>query len=274
MGSRLFLGASCLFWAASAVAAVFSYVDETTFRLNGPVTEVNFDATPCGAPIAAASPGVLAGSTYSSAGVTFAAGVIFDESPYATPPSSPNILSNTGINTPTPSLVDATFSSPVHCVGVTNFGGQAVLRLYDASNTFLGAIRSDSDPATNDFAGACSGTPIKRITYDHMSGIGFGMDNLLFSQIVATPCRASVQIGALAGFVAGLNIQHGIRTSLLAKLQDAINAANNGDIATACADLQAFTNEVSAQAGKKIAQSDASQLVEQAQDIRTALGCS
>lgn len=77
----------------------------------------------------------------------------------------------------------------------------------------------------------------------------------------------------LADLVESFDLHHGIENSLLAKLQAALDAVNAGDLATACAALADFINEVSAQAGKKITGEQASQLIDTATGIRAALGC-
>ena len=88
---------------------------------------------------------------------------------------------------------------------------------------------------------------------------------------LATP---SDQIQGLVSDVEGLNLQpKGIETSLVAKLQAALASLAAGDTATACDELNAFINQVQAQAGKKITQTDADALIQSAQAIRAALGC-
>lgn len=77
----------------------------------------------------------------------------------------------------------------------------------------------------------------------------------------------------LADLVESFDLHHGIENSLLAKLQAALDAVSAGDLATACAALADFINAVSAQAGKKITDEQASQLIDAATGIRAMLGC-
>ncbi len=165
---------------------VMYFTDKTAFltAASGTLTTIGFDLDSNGNPIAANSPGVLAGSLFSGYGITFSAGVVFGDPNltfYGSTP--PNIITNTAINTPTTALVDASFTSAVHEVGITNVGATAVLRIFDASNVLIAGITSDSDTSTKDFVGLISDTPIYRIEYDYVSGIGFEADDLVFTRI-------------------------------------------------------------------------------------------
>jgi len=53
----------------------------------------------------------------------------------------------------------------------------------------------------------------------------------------------------------------------------ALDAANAGDSPSACNRLLAFLNEVNAQAGKALTESQAAQLASLAQQTRAALSC-
>ncbi len=81
------------------------------------------------------------------------------------------------------------------------------------------------------------------------------------------------QITDLKDDVTDLNLPAGIDTSLQAKLDDALAAIGAGDKAAACTALGDFINQVNAQAGKKISQSDVDGLITSATRIRTVLGC-
>jgi hypothetical protein len=167
-----------------------SYTDRDVFLQNaGTVTEIDFDHDACGAPIAAPSGGMLAGSRYAPLGVTFAAGVIFYDATGATL-SPPNEISNAQVNTPTPALVAGTFATPVSAVGISNVGAGAVLRLFDSSGNLITSLNTDADVNTLDFVGVVSSIPVQRFEYDFVSGLGFGGDNLLFSTIaqVSSDC--------------------------------------------------------------------------------------
>ena len=190
-----------------ARAAVVSYTSQAAFQADAsnPLTLVNFDVDSDSNPIAAPSPGVLAGNNFTGFGINFAAGVVFGEPnlPF-TGVSPPNIISNSGINTPTPARVDASFAAEVFEVGITNTGAQAVLSIFDASDTLLGSLVSDADPNADDFIGLISDTPIFRMEFDFVSGIGFGGDDLLFTQIVSpVPLPAAVWLfgSALLGLI-------------------------------------------------------------------------
>jgi CSLREA domain-containing protein len=65
----------------------------------------------------------------------------------------------------------------------------------------------------------------------------------------------------------------GIRTSLTAKLQAALEALQTGGTAPVCSGLQDFINEVRAQQGKKISVALATSLIASATQIMTQLGC-
>ena len=163
--------------------------DRSTFLdAAGSVTAVNFDQDPCGRAITVplGYGGLLAGPRYSSVGVTFAAGVIFPGGQFAT--SSPNLISNAQINTPTPALVDGTFASPVHAVGIHNVGAEAVLRIFDAQGNLIEAVKTDADTLTFDFLGIVSTKPIHRFQFDFVSGLGFGGDDLVFTWIQTPDC--------------------------------------------------------------------------------------
>jgi FG-GAP-like repeat/FG-GAP repeat len=68
-------------------------------------------------------------------------------------------------------------------------------------------------------------------------------------------------------------VPDGIKTSLNAKLQDALAALESGDIATACTKLQDVQNEIRAQRGKKIPVGQADTLRNSVIEIRAKLGC-
>jgi hypothetical protein len=81
---------------------------------------------------------------------------------------------------------------------------------------------------------------------------------------------------SLATLVQTLNLSSGISNSLDVKLQnalDALDAAQAGDMISACNRLAAFINEVAAQTGKALTTTQAAQLTLQAQNVRLALGC-
>ena len=73
-----------------------------------------------------------------------------------------------------------------------------------------------------------------------------------------------------------LNINSGISNALNAKLESALEAldsANEGDDVPACKRLQAFINSVEAQRATHINDTDADELIADAQEIIIALSC-
>jgi Tol biopolymer transport system component len=82
------------------------------------------------------------------------------------------------------------------------------------------------------------------------------------------------RINDLISRVKKLGLHHGITNSLVVKLQHALRALNAGDTQGACAGLKAFANEVGAQSGKKLPAVQATELTDEANAIRAALGCS
>ncbi len=186
----------------SAQAAVVNYNNLATFQADsGNLTLVNFDVDSDGNSIAAPSPGILAGTKFTGYGITFDRGVVFGEPnlPFIGV-SPPNVISNSGINSGTGALVNASFSSAVSEVGITNIGAGAILRIFDETDNLLGSLLSDLDTSTDDFVGMISDTPIYRMEFDFVQGIGFGGDDLYFSPI-PVPAAAWLFGTALIGLV-------------------------------------------------------------------------
>jgi hypothetical protein len=88
------------------------------------------------------------------------------------------------------------------------------------------------------------------------------------TSITASPTEA---IEALIEQVEGLGIHHGIENSLISKLENAVDSLENGNTAGAVVKLNDFINEVKAQSGKKINETDANDLITAAQAIIDAL---
>lgn len=80
-------------------------------------------------------------------------------------------------------------------------------------------------------------------------------------------------ITTLASDVQGFGLPHGTERSLLAKLNAAQGNVDAGQLKAACHSLGAFIHEVDAQAGKKLADDQADELVATATVIRQLLGC-
>jgi len=76
----------------------------------------------------------------------------------------------------------------------------------------------------------------------------------------------------LPGIVEGLNLEEGIETSLVSKIENAIQSLEKGNQGAAINKLEAFINQVEALKGKKILVEDAEMLIEYAESIITQIG--
>lgn len=106
-----------------------------------------------------------------------------------------------------------------------------------------------------------------------VAGGNFGSNTLNSAEIFSTPAQ---MLSALTATVTSLNLLSGIANSLDAKLQavqSTLAAAKTNDINTACNQMNAFINAVSAQSGTLITAPQADQLIGQANVIKAALGC-
>jgi len=81
------------------------------------------------------------------------------------------------------------------------------------------------------------------------------------------PLSPAQQTNNLINTKHGMNLPYGISNSLDAKLNAVLNSLNSHQNNTAKNQLSAFIHEVNAQAGKKIPQAQASQLIQDAQNI-------
>lgn len=81
------------------------------------------------------------------------------------------------------------------------------------------------------------------------------------------------QLGDLEDLIEGLGLPAGIANSLLAKVEAALRALARGNTNAACNQLQALINEADAMSGNELTPDEANQIIEAAQDIRAALGC-
>ncbi len=82
------------------------------------------------------------------------------------------------------------------------------------------------------------------------------------------------RVADLISLVRSFNLPYGTTNSLTVKLRGALDALEAGDTATACARLSDFVNHTRAQSGKKLTTAQANQLIEEANAIRSLLGCS
>jgi hypothetical protein len=87
------------------------------------------------------------------------------------------------------------------------------------------------------------------------------------------PGPSSPTIMTLVDDVQGLGLPRGIERSLVAKLGAAQGSLDDGQILAACAGLNAFINEVRAQANHKLDGDDAADLIADAAAIRQLLAC-
>jgi hypothetical protein len=85
----------------------------------------------------------------------------------------------------------------------------------------------------------------------------------------------AAQVRDLSAYVQSLGVDRGLTNSLVAKLNDALNALSQtpSDTAEACGSLGAFSNEVNAQAGKALTADQANTLLSKATAIRSQLSC-
>jgi probable HAF family extracellular repeat protein/YD repeat-containing protein len=107
-------------------------------------------------------------------------------------------------------------------------------------------------------------------------GQSYNSNGQLVATLWITERTPAEQLADLIALVKSFNLKQGIANSLDSKLQNvqkALTAANQGDMATACNLLGAFINETQAQSDKEITADQATQLVNAAISIQTALGC-
>ena len=81
------------------------------------------------------------------------------------------------------------------------------------------------------------------------------------------------QLADIDTAVQALGLDRGVSNSLLVKIQGVSRDISDGQTAAACAKLDAFINEVQAQAGHKISASAAADLIAAARQIKLGLGC-
>ena len=90
------------------------------------------------------------------------------------------------------------------------------------------------------------------------------------SGTIETPVDATVDLQTT---LTGLGLPNGTLNSLSVKLDAALQALARGDTAAACSALRDFINETSAQSGKKITTANATNLINEANEIRAVIGC-
>lgn len=154
-----------------------------------------------------------------------------------------------------------------------NNSGQVVGHAFTADNrqhAFL--INGGPMKDLNDLIPANSGWELDiaiNISQDGRKIVGRGISNGQRHAFLLT-LNPTQGINYLIDLVYSFKLPQGTETSLITKLQHALDDITTGD---ACNDFTAFINEVNAQAGKKLTLEQANQLLAAANQIQTALGC-
>ena len=142
--------------------------------------------------------------------------------------------------------------------------------LYDTRTGKLYQVTTGGPDNRLSEIGVCGDTG--RIVYVSV-GIG-AFDAYAFTfQVPTVPSATVDQLDDLIALVRSFNLPSGITNSLIRKLQNAIDAINASDTATACSCLTAFINECQAQSGKKLTPAQSTQLINSVNQIKSALGC-
>jgi len=111
-----------------------------------------------------------------------------------------------------------------------------------------------------------------RIVYVNVGWDAFDAFAFTF-QVPTVPSDTHRQLDDVIALVRSFNLPPGTSNSLIRKLQNAIDAINASDTATACSSLTAFVNECQAQSGKKLTPAQSTQLINLANQIKFNLGC-
>ena len=140
--------------------------------------------------------------------------------------------------------------------------------VYDirSGNLFQVTNTPGLDETLNEIS-VCNG--VGRIVYA-LPGFGDFDVNAFSFQV---PSVTDDQIDDLITLIRNFDLPQGTANSLITKLQQALNAIDAGDLATACSSLTAFTSECAAQSGKKLTTDQATQLINSANQIKSDLGC-
>jgi hypothetical protein len=153
-------------------------------------------------------------------------------------------------------------------VDATSPGGAVVSYVATATDGVDAAPTVACEPVSS--ATFPIGTSIVTCTATDASG------NRASGRFAVTVKDATAQIADVVANVKALDAKQGIVTSLDAKLQtalDALNSARTGERPSACQKLDAFSNEVQAQAGKSLTQADADRMIADARRIKAVIGC-
>ena len=221
----------------------------------------------------------LAGGSYS-----YSAGYSGDSNYNASPTGACELLTitkatatiSTTLNAGTNPVLGAAVSDKATATGVTGFAptGTVMITLYPGSSctgtavqTYTGVSLGSSSPnvSPNLASGPYS---FQASAYSGDNNYVSGTSGSCEPFAVQTPAQST---SSLISLVNGMNLPHGTTTSLVAKLSAALDSINRGNDNAAMNQLNAFINEVNAQAGKAITQSQAQTLTYDAQAIITAL---
>lgn len=168
-------------------------------------------------------------------------------------------------------------------LGVGNEQGPTGFWGFLGDEPFIGLYTSTGSPdgLTDDwfqfsvYSGLFTFTDFQYVRIQAPAGASISIDAVEAPEFTTLPDDPVVMIENLIAFVADINGEQGISNSLDAKLDSALQAlqdANTNNDASAVNKLQAFINEVEAQAGKKlITEPQAADLAAQAQAIIVTL---
>jgi hypothetical protein len=183
--------------------------------------------------------------------------------------SATDAAGNTGSATFTVTVQDTTAptyaAAPNIVVDATDPGGAVV--------TFATPVASDAVGVTSNTCVPPSGSTFAIGTTTVTCNAGDAAGNTGTTTFTVKVLSAVDQIADLNTQLQLISPPPKLGSSLTGKLAAAQQAAEAGDVQAACAILQAFINEVQAQAGKKLSVADANSLVAAATQIQTVLGC-
>ena len=183
---------------------------------------------------------------------------------------------STTLNAGTNPVLGAAVSDEASATGVTGFAptGTVTITLYTggsctgtAIQTYTGQSLGSSSPnvSPNLASGPYS---FEASAYSGDNNYVSGTSGICEPFTVQTPAQST---SSLISLVNSMNIPHGTTTSLVSKLSAALDSINRGNDNAAVNQLNAFINEVNAQTGKAITQSQAQTLTFYAQAIITSL---
>lgn len=163
--------------------------------------------------------------------------------------------------------------SPTIAGGLISFEsgpiGATFLCVYDTRTGKLYRVSNDPSDTRLPEISVCGNTG--RIVYLSI-GSAFDLSGFAF-QVPSVPADTQAQLDDLIGLIRSFNLPAGTANSLIRKLQNASDAINASDTATACTLLTSFISECQAQSGKKLTPQQTTQLINSANQIKTSIGC-